>query len=108
MPVFQGGPADGQMVFDPRTDEPAPNEGTSPDPQAEDEETLFTTLMDTVNKLRGLPTVSEQTKLQLEKAATLIQQIKAEEEKQIEGAMQGQMTPALLRKANAPAGGMSG
>jgi len=101
MPVFQGGPADGQMVFDPRTDEPAPDQGGT-------EEELFKTLMDTVNQLRGLPTVSEQTKLSLEKAATLIQQIKAEEEKAVEGAMQGQMTPALLRKANAPAGGMSG
>lgn len=112
MPFFQGNPdspaeqqqAQGQTFFDPRTDEPAPvdaeGQGDTGSPQAEDEETLFKTLIDTVNKLRGLPTVSEQNKLALEKAGTLIQQIKAAEEKEMEGAMKGAMTPGLLRKAN--------
>jgi hypothetical protein len=110
MPVFQGGPMDGSMTFDPRTDDPAPAEAEDDgEGQAEDEESLFRTLIDTVNKLRGLPSVSEQNKLSLEKAGTLIQQIKAAEEKEMEGAMQGKLTPGLLRKANsAPPAGMMG
>lgn len=104
---------DGSINFDPRTDDPAPGEGdASEQEEPEDEETLFASLMSSINKLRTLPSVTEQTKLALEKAATLVQQIKAAEEKEMEGAMKGAMTPGLLRKANggggAPMGGGPG
>lgn len=129
MPVFMDGPAAGHKFFDEATDDHAPPgfdpsqpppPGAGPPPpgfgpppgaeagapaEGEDEEALFAKLMASINSLRALPSVKEQNKLALEKAATLIQQIKADEEKEMEGAMQGKLSPGLLARANRPQGG---
>lgn len=120
MPYLMDGPSAGMSSFDPRTDTPGPDgsmtgQGMPVDPDAaeegggeQDEASLFESLLSTLNQLRGLSSVSEQNKLALEKAGTLIQQIKAAEEKEMEGAMKGAMTPGLLRRANAPQAGAAG
>lgn len=122
MPYLMDGPSAGMSSFDPRTDTPGPDgsmsgQGMPVDPteqegagegEGQDEASLFESLLSTLNQLRGLSSVSEQNKLALEKAGTLIQQIKAAEEKEMEGAMQGKLTPGLLRRANAPQAGIAG
>ena len=57
---------------------------SGPEGDAPDESVLFSTLLESMRGLLSLGTVSEQNKLNLEKASTLVQQIKAAEEKEQE------------------------
>jgi len=65
---------------------------------AESEGEIFRRILSDARALLELGTVSEQNKLLLEKATTLIQTIKASEEKDDEKAMGGALTPGVLRK----------
>ena len=106
MAVFRGGPMDGTAVFDPAVDErgPAPEQGGGDEDEAAK---LDRMLQDALGLAQG-GTLSEQDKLKIQKVLTIIQEIKAAEEKEMDGAMKGAMTPGLLRKANAGTAGAAG
>jgi hypothetical protein len=115
MPVqFQGGPLAGKgMMTDEEMQGMGPPEGAAP-PEGggdQDESAMFSTLLETIRGLLSLGTVSEQNKLALEKASTLVQQIKASEEKEGEAAMGGKLSPGIMRKlggGGAAVGGAGG
>ena len=92
---FGGGPLDGSV---------APGGGGPPMPAGEDaaagesESELFSRILADARALLSLSTVSEQNKLLLSKAESLLQQVKANEEKDDEAAMGGKLTPGVLRK----------
>ena len=122
MPIqFQGGPLDGQGTMtdeemadiDPRMAGPTAGMGESsmpgvmpggpPPPGAPpagggDEAAMFRSVMDSIRNLLSMDSLSEQNKLALEKASTLIQQIKASEEKDEEAAMTGKLNPSVMRR----------
>jgi hypothetical protein len=77
-----------------------PPGGPPPGPPAGggDESAMFRSVMDSIRSLLSMDTLSEQNKLALEKASTLIQQIKASEEKDGEAAMTGKLSPGIMRK----------
>lgn len=61
-----------------------------------------TTMLQDMLALAGEYLAQEETetnKLTMQKVTTMIQQILAEEEKELQGAMQGKMSPALLQKS---------
>ena len=89
--AFTGGPLDGMSGMDPAA--PLPEEAPE-----ESEGEIFKRVLSDVRALLSLDTVSEQNKLLLEKATTLIQQIKASEEKDMDSAMGGKLNPGVLRK----------
>jgi hypothetical protein len=88
--MFIGGPLDQQPV--PAGPEAAPEEGLS-------EGERFKRLLSDIRALLMSNELSEQNTLQLSKAETLIQQIKASEEKEQDAAMGGKLSPGILRKA---------
>ena len=94
-------------------EEMGPPEGAPPPGPPEgggdqDEAQMFSSLLTTIRSLLSLGTVSEQNKLALEKASTLVQQIKASEEKDEEAAMTGKLNPGMMRKMSAGGGGGGG
>jgi hypothetical protein len=102
MPIeFSGGPLAGQGMM---TEEemggmdPGMPPGAEEAAPAEDEGAMFVSLLETIRGLLSLGTLSEQNKLNLEKASTLVQQIKASEEKDEEAAMSGKLNPGVMRK----------
>lgn len=99
MPAFGGGgPMDGTAVFDPAVDErPGPEQGGG----EQDEAAKLDSLLQNAIGLAQAGSLSEQNKLKIQKVMTLLQEIRADEEKEMDGAMKGAMTPGLLRKANA-------
>lgn len=109
MPFFADGPQAGTAVFDPRVDErgappvdmgaaaadPAdPSGNGGPDQQGEAQ--LFEGVLAGLRQLLAGGSLSQSSTLLLSKAETLLQQIKAAEEKD---AGQQKMTPELLRRA---------
>ena len=88
---FEGGPLAGMSMSDPAN----PIEEEAP---AESEGELFKRVLSDVRALLSLESVSEQNKLLLEQASTLIQKIKASEEKDMDSAMGGKLNPGVLRK----------
>jgi hypothetical protein len=88
--MFVGGPMDGQGI--PAGPEAAPEEELS-------EGERFKRLLSDIRALLMSNELSEQNTLQLSKAETLIQQIKASEEKEQDAAMSGKLSPGILRKA---------
>jgi len=121
MPIqFQGGPLAGRGMMTeeemgPEAGMPPPGAAAGPPPAPgggdQDEAAMFSSLLDTIRQLLGAGTLSEQNKLALEKASTLVQQIKASEEKDEEAAMTGKLNPGIMRKmagGAAPAGGPGG
>jgi hypothetical protein len=119
MPIqFTGGPLDGQgTMTDEEMDEMGgpmggmtppggpmagpggPPPGGPPPPAAGgDEAAMFRSLLDNIRGLLSMNTLSEQNKLALEKASTLVQQIKASEEKDEEAAMTGKLNPGVMRR----------
>ncbi len=116
MPVqFQGGPLAGKgMMTDEEMTEMGPPPGAAPPGAAppggegggeQDESAMFSSLLETIRGLLGLGTLSEQNKLNLEKASTLVQQIKASEEKDAHAAMSGSLNPGIARKMGGGGGG---
>ena len=84
----------------------APPEAPAPEGGGDqDEAAMFSSLLETIRSLLSLGTVSEQNKLSLEKASTLVQQIKASEEKDEEAAMTGKLNPGMMRKMGGAGGG---
>jgi hypothetical protein len=108
MPIeFSGGPLNGQGMMSEEEMAGMPPEMSAPPlgagaesavEEAPDEGAMFKSLLDNIRGLLSLGTLSEQNKLNLEKASTLVQQIKASEEKDEESAMGGKMTPGVMRK----------
>lgn len=101
MPAFMDGPMGGQAFFDPASDEPAPEQAMMPAQESEpqDEEAMFQQLLAAARALIGSDGLSEQNRLKLEKVTTLIQEIKAAEEKEMEQAATGKLSPRLISKA---------
>ncbi len=98
---------DGTAFFDPAVDErgaAAPEQ----DGGEEDEAAKLDSLLQNAIGLAQAGSLSEQNKLKIQKVMTLIQEIRADEEKEMDGAMKGAMTPGLLRKANAGGSMMGG
>ena len=94
---FEGGPLDGQSGLYPPDEGaggPPPEEASAP----EDESSLFTQMLSSARTLLSSGSLSEQNKLLMEQATTLIQKIKASEEKEMNDAMSGKMSPGVLRK----------
>lgn len=113
MPIqFSGGPLAGRgMMTDEEMGPEAGPPGAAP-PEAppegggdQDEAAMFGSLLDTIRQLLGAGTLSEQNKLNLEKASTLVQQIKASEEKDADAAMTGKLNPGIMRKMGGAGGG---
>ena len=76
-----------------------PNSAPMPEEAPEQSEgELFKRVLSDVRSLLSMDSVSEQNKLLLEKATTLIQQIKASVEKDQDAALGGKMNPGILRK----------
>jgi hypothetical protein len=108
MPALIGGPLDGKAYFDPALDPGAPPSDVGPpapeessgrmDWAAMPEAKHFMTLLDGARAL--IPKIdSEQDRLMLEKVTTMLQQIKASEEKEQEGMLQGKASPRQMRRA---------
>lgn len=91
-----GGPMDAMAA--------APVEGA--EPPAGEEGAMFRSLLESIRGLLSINTLSEKNKLALEKASTLVQQIKADEEKDEMDAMTGKLNPTVMRKLGN--GGSSG
>lgn len=134
-PVLVGGPAHGNMFFDPRSDTPAPGDPSGsmpmgpplpaaagpaagpPPPGAAGGGTDLAAAFDQLDDKQKFSTLmqlvaswrrgfaSQQDRLLAEKATTLLQQIAANEEKATQGAMAGAADPRLLGKAYGAAGG---
>jgi hypothetical protein len=90
--MFVGGPLDGQGV--------PPDAGGGMEAPADDlsEGDRFKRLLSDIRALLASNELSEQNTLQLSKAETLIQTIKASEEKEQDAAMNGKLSPGILRK----------
>lgn len=107
MPIqFSGGPLNGQGMM---TDEemsamepPVPS--AAPESGGGDEASMFRSLLENIRGLLAMDTLSEKNKLALEKASTLVQQIKADEEKDEEAAMTGKINPTVMRKLGGSGG----
>ncbi len=111
MPAFIGGPADGTGSFDPRVDTAAPQgppglgAGDPADaagnggPDAQNEQQLFDQVLSGIRGLLGARSLSQSSTLLVSKAETLLQQVKAAEEKEQQGALQGKLSPGLMQRA---------
>lgn len=108
MPTFQGGPLSGQVGYDPSVD-PSPQQlaeqaiGPGQDPPGggggEQEMSASSKFDRILADARALAAsdgnFSESDKLILEKITTLLQQLKASNEKQVGQAISGKMSPAV-------------
>jgi hypothetical protein len=133
MPMFVGGPRDGQMEYDPEQDQPLPPEllarleqesggaagsaagapmggggapaGSAAQPLGDEEEgELLDGMLTAALRLAGGNSLSEQNKQQIQQAMSLLQKIKAEEERDGEQMMQGKVSPSMMRQASQTAG----
>lgn len=86
---FVGGPLDGQSAPDPAMPE---------EPAQESAADLFKSTLANVRALLSSPDFNEQQRMELSKAESLLQKIKAQEEKEQEQAMSGKLSPGILRK----------
>ncbi len=109
MPIeFSGGPLAGRGTM---TEEEMSAMQPPAGPPAEegggdkDESAMFASLLESIRGLLSSGTLSEQNKLNLEKASTLVQQIKASEEKDADAAMGGKLNPGMMRKMGGSGGG---
>lgn len=111
MPRFIGGPRDGEVEFDPSMDmlPPGMDQGLSStdlpaetpaesEPAELDEGGRFDRMLSDALALAS-GDMSEQNKLAIQKVMTELQKIKAAEEKESEGMMQGKLSPGLMRRA---------
>jgi hypothetical protein len=87
--AFQGGPLDGMSGPDPAAPEAAPEESGAD---------LFKSTLANVRNLLMSEEFDEKQKLALSKAESLLQQVKAQEEKEQNDAMGGKLSPGILRK----------
>lgn len=118
MAMFNGGPLDGYLSMDEELGDipegqPGSEPGASPggfppaggardsggfDLEAMSEMEKFDLLMNVARSLLS-GELTQQDKLLMEKATTLMQQIRANEEKDEEAAMGGKFTPRVMKKA---------
>lgn len=110
---FQGGNLDGQSGYYEGFGGGAPAPEAAPvaaeEPGAgggqEDESAIFRRMLEDARSLLAADSLSEANKLLMEQATTLIQKIRASEEKEMDDAMSGKLSPGVLRKAGAAGGG---
>jgi hypothetical protein len=89
-PSFQGGPLDGQSGYAPGLD-PAPDQGGGEDPASK-----FDRILADARELAASDgNFSEADKLVLEQITTLLQKLKAQNEKDQQTALSGKMSPAV-------------
>jgi hypothetical protein len=89
--AFSGGPLDGMSGPDPAAppiEEEAPQSGAD----------LFKAVLADVRQLLMSEEFDEKQKMALSKAESLLQQVKAQEEKEQQDAMGGKLSPGILRK----------
>ena len=108
---FNGGGMNGERAFfeagTPPPVEDAPAAEAAPAPGgaapegggAEDEQGMLSSLLMSARQVLNMGTLSEQNKLLIEQATTLIQKVMASEEKEMNDAMSGKLSPGILRKA---------
>jgi hypothetical protein len=89
--AFSGGPLDGMSGPDPAA--PSPEEAP-----VESGADLFKSTLSSVRQLLMSEEFDEKQKLALSKAESLLQQVKAQEEKEQNDAMGGKLSPGILRK----------
>lgn len=91
---FEGGPLHGRgALYEEQAEEPAAEGGDA------DEGALFQQILQAARSLLSMDSLSEQNKLLLEQATTMVQKVKASEEKEMNDAMSGKLSPGVLRKA---------
>lgn len=87
---FQGGPLDGQMV--PGEEQPAEAQGGG------DPSEILRNILAEIDRYRQAEQDDEDL-LQIEKVSTLVQQILANQQKDVDSAMGGKLSPKLMRRA---------
>ena len=87
--AFLGGPLDGHVTEPEAPMEEAPEE---------DAGAIFKAVLADIRMLLQSPDFSEQQRLELSKAESLLQKVKAQEEKEQEQAMSGKFSPGIIRK----------
>lgn len=122
MPVFQGGPQDGQTSIDPGLGDPTIEQmlsgggglGAAVGPPEGSDDLSPSARFDRIHSdVRTLLTeddgqFSDQDKLIVSKVETLLSGFKAGREKEQEQAMQGKLSPGLMGRASAGSGGGAG